>query len=81
MKQIAEDFILRDDLSGVDLSPLRRAVLPLIPEDGDTETGSGDLNTALKSVREEISEPSPEKRNGEATGMNPKSIVYGEMVK
>jgi len=86
MKQIAEDFILRDDLCDVDLSPLKQAVLPPIPEEGGTGTGSDDLNVDLNQLRRDVpqtsaveidvSEPPPVKNNVEAAEINSKSPVY-----
>ena len=94
MKQIAEDFILRDDLCDVDLSPLKQAVLPPIPEEGGTGTDSDDLNAAgVNPLKPGVSEPLPVKNNAEApipeenaseanfNDLYSSAIYYGEVEK
>ena len=76
MKQIAEDFILRNDLSDVDLSPLSKNILPPIPEEGDTGSSSDDLNMDLNLLRRDVSEPPSVENNIEELVTNSKSLVY-----
>ena len=87
MKQVAEDFILRDDLQDVDLSVLNQSALPPVTEESETGTDSEDssarLDHSLRSevlqtstVESDISEPPPEKSNGEMPEINSKSSVY-----